>query len=161
MSWYSASMSIYATLWHIKVPRDGSWADSPDAWVELVAQGVPGHIGHVSHYPDGDPYGAFLPPALEGEWEGLLRAVVFVDDLSTKGTERSGQEYANPVLVLTGAEYETTRFPELLERLTDAIAERWMPRQTCAMCGREVLALPTDALGCLGDAGHSIIRPLA
>jgi len=129
--------------------------------VELVAQGVPGHIGHVSHYPEGDPYGTFLPPALGDDWDGHLRAVVFVDELSKKGTERSGQEYANPVLVLSGAEYDAIPFPDLLERLGDAIAERWMPRQTCATCGREVLALPTDALGCLGDDGHSIIRRLA
>lgn len=53
-----------------------------------------------------------------------LRAVFICDDLTKKGTERNGQEYVNPVLVLTGAEYHALSFGDLLERIESAVAER-------------------------------------
>lgn len=53
-----------------------------------------------------------------------LRAVFLCDDLTKKGTARNGQEYVNPVLVLTGVEYESIPFADLLQRIEDAVAER-------------------------------------
>ena len=76
-------MSIYATLWHLQFPRHGD-AHVGCEWVEVLAQGVPAHIGTPtpSHgYESGDPYEAFLPPALRiesGASKDDLRAVVFV-----------------------------------------------------------------------------------
>ena len=37
-------MSIYATLWTLKFPKDGNDYISCD-WIEVMAQGVPAHIG--------------------------------------------------------------------------------------------------------------------
>src|SRR6266508_5435824 len=100
-------MSIYATLWELKMPTDGVWAMDEKDWVEVYAQAVPAHIGHPSDYPDGDPYGDFLPPPVRlDETEEPLgppyRAVVICGPLTTKGSARSHQEYVNPLLVLTG-----------------------------------------------------------
>lgn len=53
-----------------------------------------------------------------------MRAVFICDDLTKKATERNGQEYVNPVLVLTGAEYDALSFPDLLERIEESVAER-------------------------------------
>jgi len=96
-------------------------------WVEVVAQGVPAHVGTPTPgygYESGDPYETFLPPALrldDGASEDDLRAVVFVISMSKKGTSRSGQEYESPLLVLTGAEYAATPFQTLHDRLCDAL----------------------------------------
>ena len=100
-------MSIYATLWHLQFPRHGD-AYIGCEWVDVLAQGVPAHIGTPTPgygYESGDPYEPFLPPALRiesGVSEDDLRAVVFVVSTSKKGTVRSGQEYESPLLVLTG-----------------------------------------------------------
>ena len=76
-------MSIYATRWQLTFPRYGD--DHTDCeWVDVIAQGVPAHIGSPtpgSGYEAGDPYAAFLPPAVEvpPDDDGTaLRAVVFV-----------------------------------------------------------------------------------
>lgn len=74
-----------------------------------------------------------------------LRAVFIVDQLTTKGTERNGQEYVNPVLVLTGAEYEALSFGDLLQRIEESVAER---------LGRPQCMEP----GCISEAVHSVIR---
>ena len=37
-------MSIYATLWDFQFPRNGD-AYAECEWVEVLAQGVPAHIG--------------------------------------------------------------------------------------------------------------------
>jgi len=50
-----------------------------------------------------------------------LRAVVFVTELTPKGTDRCGQEFVEPLLVLTGEEYERMSFDELHSRLCDAL----------------------------------------
>jgi len=119
-------MSIYATLWTIQIQDPASPFTSP-RWVKVTAQAVPGHIGSPTPgcgYEDGDPYGDFLPPPLETDEHGEApydRAVVFVTDETRKGTERSGQEYVDPLLVLTGAEYATMPFQALLEKLQEAI----------------------------------------
>lgn len=119
-------MSIYSTLWSIKLPRYGD--DYPGCeWIRIWAQGVPAHIGSPNPgagYEDGDPYAAFQPPPItyrEFVDDGRFRAVVFVTDESKKGTERSGQEYVDPILVLTGADYEQTHVGDLLKLLCDAL----------------------------------------
>ncbi|MBW3542197.1 MAG: hypothetical protein KY476_18155 [Planctomycetes bacterium] len=119
-------MSIYATLWSIQI-RDPAAAFSEPRWVEVTAQAVPPHIGSPTPgcgYEGGDPYAAFLPPPVETDDDGCAefhRAVVFITNETHKGTERSPQEYAAPLLVLSGAEYGQLTFDELHQRLQDAI----------------------------------------
>ena len=112
-------MSIYATLGSIRIePSDRDQAEGQD-WPEVYFQGVPGHIGHPRYYSDGDPYGEFLPPPVDDE--DALRAVVVV----LKGqAEKDVQRYVRPLLVLTGEEWRTTPFPQLLERIEKAVHER-------------------------------------
>ena len=119
-------MSIYATLWKLKFPKKGD--EHLDCeWIEVTAQAVPPHIGSPSPgngYESGDPYAAFLPPAVETDADGLAkynRAVVFVTEYTIKGTGRSGQEYASPLLALTGEEYARMPFEELHRRICDAL----------------------------------------
>lgn len=62
-------MSIYSTLWRLQFPRAGD-AYTGCEWVEVFAQDVPAHIGTPTlgyGYEAGDPYEAFLPPALRIE----------------------------------------------------------------------------------------------
>ena len=119
-------MSIYATLWKLKFPKKGDEHRGCD-WIEVTAQAVPPHIGSPTPgcgYEAGDPYAAFLPPALATDAEGdapFHRAVVFVTEYSLKGTARSGQEYASPLLLLPGEEYARIPFAELHQRLCDAL----------------------------------------
>lgn len=119
-------MSIYATLWTIQLQDPASPFTSP-RWVKVTAQAVPPHIGSPTPgcgYEGGDPYGDFLPPPVETDEDGQApynRAVVFVTDHTEKGTERNGQEYVDPLLVLTGEEYATVPFQVLLGKLEEAI----------------------------------------
>jgi len=127
-------MSIYATLWRLKFPRYG--ADHTGCeWIDVIAQGVPAHIGSPTPglgYESGDPYSGCLPPAIAvpAEDEGhQLRAVVFV----VAGTVKVGQRYVDPLLVLSGEEYEAISFADLHERICGAlrgegprfVAETW------------------------------------
>lgn len=111
-------MSIYATLWRLQFPGKGDFFVGND-WVEVIAQGVPAHIGTPTlgyGYESGDPYAAFLPPPVridDEAREGELRAIVFVTGTTKKGTSRSGQEYESPLLVLSGAEYGAIPFQVL------------------------------------------------
>ena len=115
-------MSIYATQWILKFPRFGD-PHSGCEWVEVIGQGVPAHIGTPTPgygYEADDPYAAFLPPAIsvrEDDDDELLRAMVVVRE----GTEKVGQEYDVPLLVLSGTEYATTSFHELHDRICDAL----------------------------------------
>lgn len=119
-------MSIYATLWTLKFPHQGR-AHLDCDWVRVRAQGVPSHIGSPTPglgYEDGDPYGAFLPPPLETDKHReheFMRAVVFVTEQTSKGTERSPQEYVDPLLVLTGEAYARLTFEELHRHLCDTL----------------------------------------
>ena len=133
-------MSIYATLWMLKFPRQGHAVPGCD-WIRVSAQGVPPHIGAPTPgpgYEDGDPYSSFLPPPLETNAQGeheFMRAVVFVTPETKKGTERtpestrsfhsqrSPQEYADPLLVLTGEEYAALSFGELHRRLCGVLRD--------------------------------------
>ena len=119
-------MSIYATLWQLKFPKDGDDYLGCE-WITVTAQGVPPHIGSPTPgcgYEDGDPYAAFLPPPVhtdaDGEYE-YMRAVVFVTEDTPKGTERSPQEYVQPLLVLTGEEYANMTFDTLYTRICNAL----------------------------------------
>lgn len=119
-------MSIYATLWQLKFPKDGDDYLGCE-WMTVTAQGVPPHIGSPTPgcgYEDGDPYAAFLPPAVHTDADGeseYMRAVVFVTEDSQKGTERSPQEYVQPLLVLTGEEYANMTFDALYTRICNAL----------------------------------------
>lgn len=119
-------MSIYATLWSLKFPRFGDYYGGCE-WIRVTAQGVPAHIGTPTPgegYEDGDPYAHFLPPPVEVNADGdaeFMRAVVIVTEETKKGTARSGQEYVNPLLVLSGRDYASIPFAELHERICDAL----------------------------------------
>ncbi|HMF17856.1 MAG TPA: hypothetical protein VKE98_11655 [Gemmataceae bacterium] len=113
-------MSIYATLWEIHLPQVDTGGE-PCACV--YAQAVPAHIGHPSHYPDGDPYADFLPPVVreynpetdEAPW---YRAVVIVQAGRNK---KDIQRYVDPLLVLSGEEYARVPFQNLLDRIQEKI----------------------------------------
>ena len=119
-------MSIYATLWRLKFPSGGD-DHTGCAWVEVIAQGVPSHIG--APHPDApgdatDPYASFLPPAAvvsPDDDDPSMRAVVFVTEGARKGTDRSGQEYVNPLLVLSGHEYTSMPFVDLHDKICNAL----------------------------------------
>lgn len=119
-------MSIYATLWSIQVQDPASPSTSP-RWVKVTAQAVPPHIGSPTAecgYEAGDPYADFLPPPVETEDGGQApydRAVVFVTEETEKGTARNGQEYVDPLLVLTGEEHAKMAFQVLLDRLQETV----------------------------------------
>lgn len=55
-----------------------------------------------------------------------LRAVFILthDALTKKGTKRNSQEYVNPLLVLTGAEYQASTWEDMLQRIMEALSER-------------------------------------
>jgi hypothetical protein len=103
--------------------------------VEVFGQGVPAHIGTPTPghgYEAGDPYADFLPPAVSIPEENdgaTLRAMVIVRE----GTEKVGQEYIHPLLVLSGQEYAAVPFPALHERICDALCgshPRWVGEWT-------------------------------
>ena len=141
-------MSIYATLWKLKFPREGD-AHHQCEWIAVTAQAVPPHIGSPTAgcgYEDGDPYAAFLPPAIVCDADGDAshnRAVVIVTEYTTKGTPRSPQEYLSPLLVLTGKAYAALTFEELHGKICDAL------RGNRAPVVAEIF---------LPDGGHKIIR---
>ena len=155
-------MSIYATNWVLQFPRYGDSHPGCE-WVEVVGQGVPAHIGTPTPghgYESGDPYAGFLPPAVvvsEDDDDWCLRAMVIIRG----GTEKVGQEYVRPLLVLSRDEYATTPFPVLHDRICAALrGDR--PRWTMAFTGGDgrtrltfedgsVRDLPPD--GDAGDAG--------
>ena len=125
-------MSIYSTLWKLKFPEEGDDFIGCD-WIEVTAQGVPPHIGTPTPgmgYEDGDPYASFLPPPVEVDRSGdapHMRAVVFVTEYTTKGTDRHPQEYRSPLLVVSGEEYSCITFEELHRRLCDALRRNRAP----------------------------------
>ncbi len=102
-------MSIYATIGSIWLEDEYGDGDL----VEVYLQAVPGHIDYPS-----EGIWEWLPPPVEDD---ALRAVYFCAPWTSKGTERNGQEYINPLLVLTGAEYHEIRFVDLWDRLNRAI----------------------------------------
>lgn len=119
-------MSIYATIWSLRFPRYGDHYVGCE-WIEVTAQGVPAHVGTPTPgfgYEGGDPYAEFLPPPVELNADGdseFMRAVVIITEETKKGTTRSPQEYANPLLVLSGRDYASISFVDLYERICDAL----------------------------------------
>lgn len=114
-------MSIYATYWILQFPSLGD-AHSGCEWVRVLGQGVPAHIGTPTEgygYESGDPYSDFLPPAVPivDDDEAALRAMVVV----RQNTEKVGQEYICPLLVLSGEEYFALSFQTLHDRICDAL----------------------------------------
>lgn len=114
-------MSIYATQWILKFPRFGD-AHTGCEWIDVLGQGVPVHIGTPTEghgYEAGDPFAAFLPPAIpvRDDDDAGLRAMVVVRE----ATEKVGQEYIVPLLVLSGPEYAAIPFQELHDRICDAL----------------------------------------
>lgn len=119
-------MSIYATLWKLRFPSDGDYFTGCE-WLEVTAQAVPPHVGSPTPgagFEEGDPYGAFLPPPVAVDADGdapFMRAVVLVTEFTRKGTDRSPQEYRNPLLVLSGEEYARITFVDLHDRICAAL----------------------------------------
>jgi len=109
-------MSIYATLTEIGIKRFGD-----KDFVDILVQGVPAHIDYVG------PEWEFLPPPVDPDGT-FVRAVFFVESGDEKGTDRCGQEYVRPLLMLTGKEYEEIRFVDLMTRLEDALDARYGKR---------------------------------
>ncbi len=113
-------MSIYATLWEMKIRRRHAFDDE---WIRVYAQAVPAHIGHPSEYPKGDPYSGFLPPVVDYDpdnWEAdqIERAVVIV----VEGREQKDeQRYVDPLLTLTGHEYRSMSFRELMRLIEEKL----------------------------------------
>ena len=128
-------MSIYATLWILKFPALGDACYGCD-WVSVIAQGVPAHIGTPTEgygYEAGDPYASFLPPAIpasDDDEQLALRAVVIVRE----DTEKVGQEYIGPLLVLSGDQYAASSFEALHDRICDALRGK-RPRVIAEMFG--------------------------
>lgn len=127
-------MSVYATLWILRFPAFGDVYPGCE-WVNIWAQGVPAHIGTptAGHaYEAGDPYAGFLPPAIPvvNDDAGDLRAVVIVRE----HTEKVGQEYIGPLVVLSGTEYATMSFQTLHDRICDALRGR-RPRLIAELIG--------------------------
>jgi hypothetical protein len=90
--------------------------------VRVFGQGVPAHVGTPTEghgYESGDPYSGFLPPAvpITDREETMLRAIVIVRE----STEKIGQEYISPLLVLSGQEYSALSFQSLHDRICDAL----------------------------------------
>ena len=119
-------MSIYATLWKLRFPKDGDHHSGCE-WIEVTAQGVPPQIGSptpgAGHEQD-DLFAGFLPPpiALDSDGEApQMRAVVVVTEFTPKGTDRSPQEYQSPLLVLSGEDYSRMTFADLYEKICIAL----------------------------------------
>src|SRR5688500_17926547 len=104
-----STVSIYATLAEIAIRQFGD-----DDYTEVVIQGVPAHIDY-----EGAAW-EFLPPPVDPEGE-TMRAVFIVRGHCQKGTPRGGQEYVDPLIVLTGQEWEQVRFVDLLDRIEKAL----------------------------------------
>lgn len=119
------------------------------AWVEVWCQSVPNHINEQNGY-GGPGFDEWLPAFVHEpgcvmrttkirhrsgtddyyDCDCGDRAYVICDRLTTKGTPRCGQEYVNPLMVLTGPEYRAISWAEMLARLEDAVAAR-TPNPSC------------------------------
>lgn len=105
-------MSIYATMGQFQVCTHSG--PKIDNYHEIFIQGVPPHIDYV-----GEKWG-FLPPPVD-ENGPLMRAVFFITTETKKGSEKNGQEYIDPILMLTGKEFLNIKFVDLLIFLTDKL----------------------------------------
>lgn len=147
-------MSIYATLWSLKFPKDGDEYPGCE-WITVMAQGVPAHVGSQARGSPGvDPFAAFLPACAPpgANSDGALRAVVFVTEETPKGTARSGQEYVGPLLVLSGDAYASMTFQALHTRICDALRGN-RPRLVATM------VLPEGGARLIFDDGTTKLLP--
>jgi len=85
-------------------------------------------------YESGDPYTSFLPPAVPvvDEDDPTIRAMVIVRE----NTEKVGQEYIGPLLVLSGEDYAALSFQALHDRICDALRGR-RPRLVAEVVNRD------------------------
>lgn len=89
--------------------------------------------------------GVVLAPDDQGD---KLRAVVIVRD----GTPKDGQRYVDPLLVLTGEEYQKSTFDELHARICDAlrgsrpevVMEAWGPDGSVRLMMADGSSRPLD-----------------
>ena len=103
-------MSIYMTLWEMKL-------DQMDGWVEIIAQAVPSHIGDPEEGYETDPYADFLPPVVDQDVCDY-RAVVIV----AKGRDKKdGQRYIDPLMVLTEKEFFEISLVEFRARIYEGL----------------------------------------
>ncbi len=101
-------MSIYATIGEF-----GIYSEKDKEIVRVTIQGVPNHIDYIGEAWD------WLPPIDKSK--KYMRAVVFILDDTVKGTDRCGQEYDNPLLIMSGREYEKAKFTDLMTQLNEAL----------------------------------------
>lgn len=143
-------MSIYGTDWEIQVKifvpdPDGPWeafgldrsGRTPgvrcrERWFEVFCQVVPSWIG--PHRGEGyytGPGFEWLPPpvpwgeAAENGEPGARqtpRAAVVIDALRA---EKEGQRYLEPLVVMTGEDYERTTVAEMVRLIEHALAGRY------------------------------------
>lgn len=106
------------TLWvrPVGAPRQRDW--------RLTLEGIYAEHGHPGYHVQ-DPYADWLPPPRTDAAFDLddldapaqYRAVVITDAASRRGTARHDWEYANPVLLLSGVEWEQMPVAALWMRL--------------------------------------------
>lgn len=120
-------MSIYCTLWHIKIPvllPDKPCTRMPhrgvvkepcrEHWFEVYAQAIPGHI--KTDYP-------WLPfPVVDDE---ETRCVEFVEPES----EKQGQEYIDSLAAMSGEDYKKMTMQETVDMLEDLLEARHWPKK--------------------------------
>lgn len=106
-------MSIYASLGSFGFPV--RYPDNVEGMVNIWIQGVPAHINYEG------PEWEWLPPPIP-ENSDFMRAVVFVEEGTGKGTDRCGQEYKEPILILSGLEFASIPFPEVMEKIAEHFA---------------------------------------
>ena len=100
-------MSIYATMGQFSVFVN----DEPfEVWI----QGVPPHINYAWD---------FLPPPVD-ENGPIMRAVFFVLKGSKKGTDRCGQEYVDPLWMVTGEKFTKLKFTKVINKMVKEIRKR-------------------------------------
>lgn len=89
--------------------------------MEVLIQSVPPPIDYVG------PQWDFLLSPVDSTGT-TCRAVFFVERGTPKGTPRCGQEYLKPLLMLTGRDYETIGFADLMGRLEEALDKKYGQR---------------------------------
>lgn len=95
-------------------------------WIRITMQSVPSHIGAKWNGYESDIYSYFLPPTIPEELEDEYdRAIVFCHEFDRKGTDRNGQEWHDPLLILTGKEFKEISWLEVMSRLQHAVLERF------------------------------------
>lgn len=158
-------MSIYATLWSLKFPRCGD--DFFDGeWIRATAQGVPWHIGTPT---SGHGYETATPTRIfyRRRWRltrtarATLCALWFVTEETKKGTSHAGQEYQDPLLVLTGREYADSRFDELHTRIWDALkgrGPRIVAQSFTPHGGSQLILSDGRVIGTVGHKARAKIR---